>query len=75
MHVLYIFLTIIFSHMMFVKISSKSFSIKAPSFVNGWLIFLQSRVGPVEWLKPYTDETIVELGRKGVKSLLAVPIR
>lgn len=38
-------------------------------------ILLQSRVGPVEWLKPYTDETIVELGQKGVKSLLAVPIR
>lgn len=38
-------------------------------------IFLQSRVGPVEWLKPYTDETIMELGRKGVKNLLAVPIR
>ncbi|KAH7566107.1 hypothetical protein JRO89_XS08G0087600 [Xanthoceras sorbifolium] len=37
-------------------------------------IFLQSRVGPVEWLKPYTDETIIELGQKGVKSLLAVPI-
>jgi protoporphyrin/coproporphyrin ferrochelatase len=35
----------------------------------------QSRVGPVEWLKPYTDETIIELGQKGVKSLLAVPIR
>ena len=39
------------------------------------LIALQSRVGPVEWLKPYTDETIIELGQKGVKSLLAVPIR
>lgn len=35
----------------------------------------QSRVGPVEWLKPYTDTTIVELGKRGVKSLLAVPIR
>ncbi|KHG11541.1 hypothetical protein F383_13061 [Gossypium arboreum] len=34
----------------------------------------ESRVGPVEWLKPYTDETIIDLGRKGVKSLLAVPI-
>jgi ferrochelatase len=32
-------------------------------------------VGPVEWLRPYTDETIIELGQKGVKSLLAVPIR
>ncbi|XP_057851923.2 ferrochelatase-2, chloroplastic isoform X2 [Cryptomeria japonica] len=34
----------------------------------------KSRVGPVEWLKPYTDETIIELGQRGVKSLLAVPI-
>ena len=43
-----------------------------------WFFFhnlLQSRVGPVEWLKPYTDDTIIELGQKGVKSLLAVPIR
>ncbi|WRX11055.1 Ferrochelatase - like 1 [Theobroma cacao] len=41
---------------------------------NAYTLAYQSRVGPVEWLKPYTDETIVELGRKGVKSLLAVPI-
>ncbi|MFQ6665469.1 hypothetical protein Gotur_032190 [Gossypium turneri] len=25
----------------------------------------QSRVGPVQWLKPYTNEVLVELGRKG----------
>lgn len=41
---------------------------------NPYTLAYQSRVGPVEWLKPYTDETIVELGQKGVKSLLAVPI-
>lgn len=41
---------------------------------NAYTLAYQSRVGPVEWLRPYTDETIVELGRKGVKSLLAVPI-
>ncbi|KAJ8769121.1 hypothetical protein K2173_000896 [Erythroxylum novogranatense] len=41
---------------------------------NPYTLAYQSRVGPVEWLKPYTDETIIELGRKGVKSLLAVPI-
>ncbi|CAI9780495.1 unnamed protein product [Fraxinus pennsylvanica] len=41
---------------------------------NGYTLAYQSRVGPVEWLKPYTDETIIKLGRKGVKSLLAVPI-
>ncbi|KAL4194406.1 hypothetical protein AMTRI_Chr05g68410 [Amborella trichopoda] len=34
----------------------------------------ESRVGPFEWLKPYTDKVLVELGQKGVKSLLAVPI-
>ena len=37
--------------------------------------FFQSRVGPVQWLKPYTDEVLVELGQKGVKNLLAVPVR
>lgn len=39
------------------------------------ITFFQSRVGPVQWLKPYTDEVLVELGQKGVKSLLAVPVR
>ncbi|CAI9106345.1 OLC1v1005475C2 [Oldenlandia corymbosa var. corymbosa] len=41
---------------------------------NAYTLAYQSRVGPVEWLKPYTDDTIIELGQKGVKSLLAVPI-
>jgi len=31
-------------------------------------------VGPVEWLKPYTDEALAELGRQGVKDLVVVPI-
>lgn len=34
----------------------------------------QSRVGPVQWLKPYTEETLVELGAKGVKNLIVVPV-
>ena len=29
----------------------------------------------MQWLKPYTDEVLVELGQKGVKNLLAVPVR
>lgn len=41
---------------------------------NPYTLAYQSRVGPVEWLKPYTDETIIELGEKGIKSLVAVPI-
>lgn len=41
---------------------------------NQYTLAYQSRVGPVEWLKPYTDDTIIELGKMGTKSLLAVPI-
>ncbi|GAX81236.1 hypothetical protein CEUSTIGMA_g8668.t1 [Chlamydomonas eustigma] len=43
-------------------------------FTNHHTLAYQSRVGPVEWLKPYTDDSIRELGGSGVKSLLAVPI-
>jgi len=35
----------------------------------------QSRVGPVEWLRPYTDDVIPQLGMEyGVKNLVVVPI-
>uniref|UniRef100_A0ACD5XXG7 Uncharacterized protein n=1 Tax=Avena sativa TaxID=4498 RepID=A0ACD5XXG7_AVESA len=43
--------------------------------LNNHTLAYQSRVGPIQWLKPYTDEVLVELGQKGVKSLLAVPVR
>ncbi|KAK6927305.1 Ferrochelatase [Dillenia turbinata] len=48
--------------------------LKARGIKNNHTLAYQSRVGPVQWLKPYTDEVLVELGQKGVKSLLAVPI-
>lgn len=41
---------------------------------NHHTLAYQSRVGPVEWLKPYTDESIVELAQQGTKALLAVPV-
>lgn len=41
---------------------------------NDYTLAYQSRVGPIEWLKPYTDEAIKELARKGVKDLMIVPI-
>lgn len=41
---------------------------------NEHVLAYQSRVGPVEWLKPYTDDTIRDLGKKGTKALCAVPI-
>ncbi|KAG8495426.1 hypothetical protein CXB51_013086 [Gossypium anomalum] len=47
--------------------------LKARGVRNDHTLAYQSRVGPVQWLKPYTNEVLVELGRKGVKSLLAVP--
>ncbi|XP_009626129.1 ferrochelatase-2, chloroplastic [Nicotiana tomentosiformis] len=48
--------------------------LKARGTNNDHTLAYQSRVGPVQWLKPYTDEVLVELGKKGVKSLLAVPV-
>ena len=41
---------------------------------NDYTLAYQSRVGPVEWLKPYTEDALKELGKKGVKDLLVVPI-
>ena len=34
-----------------------------------WLITFQSRFGPREWLKPYTDITLKSLAKEGVKSV------
>lgn len=32
----------------------------------------QSRLGPVQWIKPYTDEVLKELPKKGLKRILCV---
>ncbi|MCL1472317.1 ferrochelatase [Argonema antarcticum] len=41
---------------------------------NPHTLAYQSRVGPVEWLKPYTEDAIKELAIQEVKDLLVVPI-
>ena len=41
---------------------------------NPYTLAYQSRVGPVEWLQPYTDDAIKDLGAQGVEDLLVVPI-
>lgn len=41
---------------------------------NPHVLAYQSRVGPVEWLKPYTEDVIPELATQGVKNLVVVPI-
>jgi len=39
-----------------------------------WHLSFQSKTGPVKWLEPSTEETIVELGKKGCKNLIVVPV-
>ena len=34
----------------------------------------QSKVGPIEWLQPYTEDAIVQLAEQGVTELVVVPI-
>jgi ferrochelatase len=41
---------------------------------NPHTLAYQSRVGPVEWLQPYTEDALNKLGAAGVKDLLVVPI-
>ncbi len=38
------------------------------------MISFQSRVGPVKWLEPNTEDVLEELGKEGIKSVLIVPI-
>ena len=41
---------------------------------NPHTLAYQSRVGPVEWLQPYTEDAIADLARQGVNDLVVVPI-
>lgn len=36
---------------------------------NAWVTAFQSRFGPQEWLQPYTDETLMELGKEKLGAL------
>merc|ERR1719159_1550738 len=46
---------------------------RLPEDVEAHLSY-QSRVGPVEWLGPATDDKLHELGKLGVRNLVVVPI-
>lgn len=41
---------------------------------NAHTLAYQSRVGPVEWLRPYTEDAIADLAAQGVDNLLVVPV-
>ena len=40
---------------------------------DDWVVCFQSRVGPLKWLGPYTDQTIVETARSG-RPIVIVPL-
>ncbi|NPA13114.1 MAG: ferrochelatase [Aquificae bacterium] len=44
------------------------------NFNNPYTLSYQSKVSPVEWIKPFTDETIKRLASEGVKKLAVIPI-
>lgn len=48
--------------------------VREVGYVGRWEVTFQSRVGPVEWLKPYTDEAIPRWSDEGVEGIIAVPI-
>ncbi len=52
-----------------IKELGKNFGIR-----NQYTLSYQSRVGPEEWLQPYTEDILVDLGSKGVSELVVVPI-
>ncbi|MDJ0681592.1 MAG: ferrochelatase [Xenococcaceae cyanobacterium MO_167.B52] len=41
---------------------------------NQYTLAYQSRVGPVEWLQPYTEDALKDLGEKEIEDLVVVPI-
>jgi protoporphyrin/coproporphyrin ferrochelatase len=38
------------------------------------ILAFQSKLGPVRWLEPSTRKTLKQLGRKGIQSVIAVPL-
>ncbi|XLR07022.1 hypothetical protein S83_034960 [Arachis hypogaea] len=61
-------------HMHKVMVNLIMQELQARGINNKHTLAYQNQVGPIQWLKPYTDETLIELGQIGVKSLLAVPV-
>lgn len=43
-------------------------------YYNAHTLAYQSRVGPVTWLQPYTEEAIEQLAKRGIKDLVVIPI-
>ena len=55
-------------------VSSVMARLRSQGYTNDHTLAYQSRVGPVEWLRPYTDDKIRELAAGGVVDMVVVPI-
>jgi len=58
------------------KLNLKTYSknLQSPELDIDWMITFQSRVGPVKWLEPNTEDVLEELGSTGTKNVIIVPI-
>jgi len=54
------------------KFSARHIAMRLGLSDEEWMVTFQSRLGKAEWLKPYTDKTLEELGHSGVKNLQVV---
>ena len=41
---------------------------------NPYQLSFQSKIGPVKWLEPFTNDAIVKLGKEGIGDVLVIPI-
>jgi|SRR5579884_1847938 len=41
---------------------------------NPYQLSFQSKIGPVKWLEPFTNDAIIDLGKRGIPDVLVVPI-
>jgi ferrochelatase len=48
--------------------------LKEMGYTNDHTLAYQSKVGPVTWLQPYTEDAIEDLAAQGEKALVVVPI-
>jgi len=48
--------------------------LREQGYTNDFTLAYQSKVGPVPWLQPYTDEKIKELAAGGTTQMVVVPI-
>ncbi|MCF7982567.1 MAG: ferrochelatase, partial [Pseudomonadales bacterium] len=51
------------------KATARALAEKLALSDNQWLCSFQSRFGPAEWVKPYTDKVLQQWGNDGVRSV------